>query len=198
MALLAEELVEEWLNRKGYFTIRGVKLGVHEIDLLAVRQTGKTLECRHVEVQASVRPVGYMTRVPKDVQRATGRAASSTKVRTDGELRQGIREWIEKKYDHPEKRKLRSQLAPGPWSRELVVHQIKFEHELELVRDAGITVHRLSDVLRELGSGQLLLEGAAGGHLVDLVSMTAPSMPSTPDNIALHPTPVREIASRRR
>ena len=33
MALLAEELVEEWLNRQGYFTIRGIKFGVHEIDL---------------------------------------------------------------------------------------------------------------------------------------------------------------------
>ena len=39
MALLAEEIVEEWLNRQGYFTIRGVKVGVHEIDLLAVRST---------------------------------------------------------------------------------------------------------------------------------------------------------------
>ena len=28
MALLAESLVEEWLNRDGYFTIRGVKHGV--------------------------------------------------------------------------------------------------------------------------------------------------------------------------
>ena len=33
MALLAEEIVEEWLNRQGYFTIRGVKVGVHEMDL---------------------------------------------------------------------------------------------------------------------------------------------------------------------
>jgi hypothetical protein len=32
MALLAEEIVEEWLNRQGYFTIRGIKKGVHEID----------------------------------------------------------------------------------------------------------------------------------------------------------------------
>lgn len=36
MALLAEELVEEWLNRNGFFTIRGIKLGVQEIDLLAI------------------------------------------------------------------------------------------------------------------------------------------------------------------
>lgn len=26
MALLAEEIVEEWLNRQGYFTIRGIKM----------------------------------------------------------------------------------------------------------------------------------------------------------------------------
>jgi len=39
MALLAEEVVEEWLNRKGYFTIRGVKVGVDEIDILAIRPT---------------------------------------------------------------------------------------------------------------------------------------------------------------
>ena len=37
MSLLAEVVVEEWLNRRGYFTIRGVKLGNDEIDLLAMR-----------------------------------------------------------------------------------------------------------------------------------------------------------------
>lgn len=176
MALLAEELVEEWLNRTGYFTIRGVKLGVHEIDLLAIRHGAAGLECRHLEVQASVRPVSYVTRVPRDIQKATGRAASSAKVRTDDELRQGVNEWVQKKFDHPAKRALRNRLAPGPWSRELVLHQVKFEREIELVQEAGITVHRLSVLLRELNSGGLLLEGVAGAHLVDLVSMTALSI----------------------
>src|SRR3954462_5142122 len=101
MALLAEELVEEWLNRMGYFTIRGLKLGVHEIDLLAVRPGESGLECRHLEVQASVRPVSYVTRVPKEIQKATGRAAGSAKTRTDDELRQGIKEWVHKKFDYP-------------------------------------------------------------------------------------------------
>ncbi len=187
MALLAEELVEEWLNRTGYFTIRGVKLGVHEIDLLAIRYGEAGPECRHLEVQASVRPVSYVTRVPKEIQKATGRAAGSAKTRTDDELRQGIREWVHKKFDHPAKRALQKRLAPGPWSRELVLHQVKFEREVELVQEAGITVHRLSEVLRQLNSGGLLLEGAAGGHLVDLVSMTALSMHSTP-NQRLQPT----------
>lgn len=57
MALLAEELVEEWLNRNEFFTIRGIKLGYHEIDLLAIGfEDGKTI-CRHDEVQASARPI---------------------------------------------------------------------------------------------------------------------------------------------
>ena len=51
MALLAEEIVEEWLNRQGYFTIRGIKIGVQEIDMLAVRFKGEGVpECRHIEV----------------------------------------------------------------------------------------------------------------------------------------------------
>ena len=37
MSLMGEQLAEEWLNRQGYFTIHGVKIGTGEIDLLAVR-----------------------------------------------------------------------------------------------------------------------------------------------------------------
>lgn len=36
MALLAEEIVEEWLNRQGYFTIRGVKVGGYYTPPLAL------------------------------------------------------------------------------------------------------------------------------------------------------------------
>lgn len=176
MALLAEELVEEWLNRSGYFTIRGVKVGVHEIDLLAIRPKVDGLDCRHFEVQASVRPISYFTRVPKEVQKATGRAATSARARADDELRQGIQEWVYKKFDHPSKRKLMKALAPGPWSRELVLHRVKSEREVELVEEAGIAVHRLGAILEDLNSRKLQLSGAAGAHLVDLVSMTAHSV----------------------
>jgi hypothetical protein len=173
MALLAEEIVEEWLNRQGYFTIRGVKIGVHEMDLLAVRLAGDAFDCRHLEVQASVRPVSYLTRVPKAVQKETGRAAGSAKIRQEQELRQGVSEWVHKKFDHPDKKRVRERLAPGPWTRELVVHRIKHEIELSLIAEAGVTVRRLSEILAELESGGTILEGAAGGHLVDLVAVTA-------------------------
>ena len=51
MAALAESLVDEWLNRQRFFTVRGVKRGVDEIDLLAVRPSASGLEAWHVEVQ---------------------------------------------------------------------------------------------------------------------------------------------------
>lgn len=111
MALLAEELVEEWLNRSGYFTIRGIKLGVHEVDLLAVRHGPSGPECRHIEVQASVRPVSYLLPLPRAVTKATGRAAHSSGPRSDAELEEGAREWVHKKYHHPRKVALRKLLC---------------------------------------------------------------------------------------
>jgi len=69
MSILAEEIVEEWLNRQGYFTIRGVKLGVDEIDILAIKLVGKDVECRHIEITASMRPVSYISKVPKESQK---------------------------------------------------------------------------------------------------------------------------------
>ncbi len=47
MSLMGEQLAEEWLNRRGYFTIRGIKIGTGEIDPLSVRHTWKTTDCWH-------------------------------------------------------------------------------------------------------------------------------------------------------
>ena len=163
MALLAEELVEEWLNRNGYFTIRGIKLGVHEVDLLAMKPTASGLECRHIEVQASVRPVSYITALPREVQKTTGRAPMSAKLRHHEELVQGVREWIDKKFDLPRKAGLRRMLCDLDWSRELVVHKVKYESELGLSQEAGVSVHRLDDIIVELLAGGQPIEGAAGG-----------------------------------
>lgn len=172
MALLAEELVEEWLNRQGYFTIRGAKVGVHEIDLLAIRPTSAGMECRQIEVQASVRPISYVTPLPAAVQRSTGRKPFSAKARDEEEMRAAVREWIQKKYDHPNKCRLRQQLASGPWSRELVVHNVRHPKELELFTAEGVRVRRLRDIVAELQAGGLLLDKASGESLVDLVLLT--------------------------
>ena len=101
MALLAEELVEEWLNRNGFFTIRGIKLGFHEIDLLAIGfKDGETI-CRHIEVQASVRPVSYISALPKEIQKATSRSSHNAKARSPVEISKGVEEWVDKSIFFP-------------------------------------------------------------------------------------------------
>jgi hypothetical protein len=186
MSLLAEEIVEEWLNRQGYFTIRGIKLGVHEIDLLAIKSVpNSTVECRHLEVQASMRPVSYISKVPRKGQKA-GRAANSAK-RTDEELLEGVAEWVETKFTRPDKRKLLQLLWPGRWSSELVVNIVKEERELDLIAQHGINIIRLFDIVRELDRKDLPVKSAAGCDFIELIQMGAnqqsPS-PLTPRKLA--------------
>lgn len=172
MALLAEEIVEEWLNRSGYFTIRGIKVGVHEIDLLAVKpatHSNGAVECRHIEVQASMRPVSYISRVPVEIQK-TGRAANSAK-RSDDELVKGVAEWVHKKFRHPGKVSLMRSLWNRDWSSELVINNVKSEDEVRLIESHGIKITRLPEVIADLASRGTY--SAAGADFLDLIHMGA-------------------------
>ena len=170
MSLLGEEVVEEWLNRNGYFTIRGIKVGVDEIDILAIRPCpdGK-YECRHIEVQVSINPISYITKVPAAIRKQTGIGPHNAKRRDVVQLRQGVHEWIEAKFNLPPKVQLRNSLCPGSWSRELVVGSTKHEEELDLLRQAGVTIHRLKDVLSEMIEKRTAVKAAAGADLFDLM-----------------------------
>ena len=86
MALLDEEIVEYWLNSKGFFCMRGIRTGLGEIYFLAVRPRDDSFECWHVEVQVRFRPVGYLG------------GNSNAKKRSDEELVQGIEHYIHKKF----------------------------------------------------------------------------------------------------
>jgi hypothetical protein len=165
MALLAEEIVEEWLNRDGWFTIRGIKMGNDEIDILAIKPTANGIQSRHLEVQASFNPVSYLTPVPK-AKRGQGRA----KHRPDEELQNSVSEWVRKKYDHPKKVEQRKVLFDGKWTREFVVHNVKYPEELDLIRKAGITVHELRDVIASFKRDDTVVSKAAGADFVELVT----------------------------
>jgi hypothetical protein len=171
MALLAEEIVEEWLNRNGYFTIRGIKLGVQEIDLLALAVRGAGIEARQIEVQASIRPVSYLCPLPKDTQKKTGRKPMSMKQRTPKELADGVKEWVNKKYHHDAKKRLRNALFQGEWKYELVVHHVKFPEELKLIEKHDIKIHRLDDIVASLSGSQTIIQSAAGSDLLELVML---------------------------
>src|SRR5262249_12924019 len=95
MALLAESLADERVNRQGFFTVRGVKQGVGEIDLLAVKpNTDGGSTGWHVEVQVSFRPVGYISKRTKEMDAGTNRARTSAKERTPDQVISCAKEWV--------------------------------------------------------------------------------------------------------
>lgn len=170
MALLAEELVEEYFNRKGYLTIRGIKLGVQEIDIVGTRVlTSGERHNIHVEVQASIRPVSYISKVPIAEQR-NGRASNSMK-RSDEEVVQGVKEWVEKKYFNQKKVDLLTELLGGSWERILVINNVKSENEVELIEGHGIRIMRLADLVSDIESKDNRLKSASHADLVDLLEL---------------------------
>jgi len=169
MSLLAEELVEEWLNRQGYFTIRGIKAGVHEIDLLAIGPVAGGIQARHIEVQASVNPISYLAPLTKADQLALGRAPYNARARTVDQMRAGMREWVQKKFYDGGKEALRQSLYGGRWELEFVIHKVKYEDELSMLEAEGIKVWRLAEVVRAMSARGNKVKGAAGSSLLDLI-----------------------------
>ena len=144
------------MNRNGYFTIRGIKIGAGEIDILAIRPLPNgRYECRHVEVHVAINPIGYIT-------------VRGAKKRDAAQLRQGVQEWVKKKFSESSKIELRNRLCAGSWTKELVVGAIKHEDELNLLQKAGVTIHRLKDILAEMGKPSVV-RAATGADLYDLM-----------------------------
>jgi len=180
MALLAEEIVEEWLNRNGYFTIRGAKVGANEIDLLAVKKSGSKTILRHIEVQASIRPASYITPLPKKVRQETGKGPSNASKRSAKDLKCGVKEWVYKKFNMPRKCELRASLFPGKWQYELAGNEVRHPEELSLIEEEGIKILRLSDIIEGLRSGTTTIKSAAGKDLSELVLLKTKQSPTTP------------------
>jgi hypothetical protein len=173
MALLAESLVEEWLNREGYFTIRGVKHCVGEMDLLAVRrQPDGVVVGWHVEVQISFRPIGYIGRRTDGMIAESGGGRTSARSRTREDVEICAREWVRHKFLDPAKIELRDRLWPGvDWSFHLVHAVVREPHELEIFEAERVTCHPFSDLLADLAQrGKHLFSASAGGDLAEIIS----------------------------
>src|SRR5205814_589370 len=113
MAALAESLVDEWLNRQGFFTVRGIKHGVDEIDLLGVRPNAKALEAWHVEVQSSFRPIGYISPLKDEFVPSFAKSKTSAKARPPEVLAPCVTAWVDAKFFNAEKRRARETAWPG-------------------------------------------------------------------------------------
>ena len=169
MALITEEVVEEWLNQRRFFTIRGVKLGIKEMDILAIREGENGIERHHYEVHASINPVSYISDVPKAIQKAEGRAANSAKKRTTEQLKLGVKEWIQKKFKDPKKVELRQHLSTGEWRYHFVLHKVRHQDELTIFKESEVKILYLKEILADLKAGGNFT--ASGKDLIDLMLM---------------------------
>jgi hypothetical protein len=174
MAFLAETLVDEWLNRQGFFTVRGMKDGVAEIDLLGVRPAANGLEAWHVEVQTSFRPIGYIA--PLSTEQVTGFAKSRTsaKLRPAEVMEQAVGGWVAKKFTSRRKHQTRDRAWPGLSWRFVFVHAlVKDERELSFIAARGVEVVPFHRVLNELRHGLSDIRGNAGTDVSEIVEYFA-------------------------
>ncbi len=159
MALLDEQLVEEWLNRQNFFTMRGIKSGVDEIDLLAIKPTPKGMECWHVEVQISYRPVNYIG------------GDTNARKRTKNELREGVEQWVAKKFTSPKKAKRRNEILPDFKWRYFLVHAVlKDEAELTIMEELGVELIPYKRVLEDLRSEKKSKSSSAASGIVEMLN----------------------------
>jgi hypothetical protein len=159
MALLDEQLVEEWLNRQNFFTMRGIKSGVDEIDLLAIRASANGLEYWHVEVQISYRPVGYIG------------GDTNARKRSEKELRAGVAQWVSKKFTNSKKISRRNEIIQNANWRNFLVHAaLKDTTELKIMEELGIELISYKRVLEELCADKKGKSSSAASGIVEMLN----------------------------
>ena len=173
MAILAESLVEEWLNRERFFTIRGVKHGGGEIDLLAIRHEPRAAVIGwHVEVQASFHPVTYIAKLTKEMAQASNKAPTNAAARTPEQVETCARYWVQSKFKAPNKAKIREGLWPNvDWSFHLVHAEVKHPEELGVFQQEGVECHCFRNLLKDLSRRtDHHFSGSAGGDLAEIIT----------------------------
>jgi hypothetical protein len=157
VALLDEELVEYWLNNKGFFCVRGVKSGLGEIDFLCIRPNNNGFEAWQVEVTVSFRPIGYIG------------GGSNAKRRDDEETRAGVQQWIEKKFTSEKKIQRRNEVLPNvDWKYVLVCAEVRHPVELDYLNEGDVKVIRYNEVIDEL-VGNAVIVNSNAGNIVEIL-----------------------------
>ena len=178
MAIIAEQLVEEWFNRQGFFTIRGYKKGNDECDLLGVRIEGRQIEGIHCEVQVSARPIGYVARLPEEERKKLGAKGSSSAKKRPEKMMIGkcVASWMEKKFFNSKKSSMRNELWPGlkKWRMMFVHGKLKDERELDFMKKRGIETRHVSEIFEELKAlrkNKGLSTAGLGADMADLFEL---------------------------
>lgn len=159
MSHIDEQLVEQWLNKNRFFTIQGLKTGNDEIDFLAIRMRDDgTVEYKHVEVQVSFRPIGFVCGLP-------------LATRDQAEIERGVQAWIYKKFENPKKHKLRETYASKDvdWEYVLVHGEMKHNVEYQIFLNSRIQLIPYTSVLAELTHNSSHVTSSPANGILEIV-----------------------------
>jgi hypothetical protein len=172
MALLAEQVVEEWLSRQGYFTIRGIKLGYDELDLLAIKKLPNgNWDNFHIEVQVSIRPISYISDLTTSRQKEFDiNGSKNATKRTDQQLEKSVGDWIEKKFNSIKKNEIRKELSDSDdWKYLFVYGNVKDQKEIEIIKTHNIQTKFIGDIIQDLQNRQFKYTTASATDIIDLL-----------------------------
>jgi hypothetical protein len=160
MALIDEQLVEEWPNRQNFFTMRGIKSGIDEIDLLAVRHNNdNSIDYWHTEVQVSFRPIGYIG------------GDTNARKRSEQEIRDGVVQWVDKKFKSKRKVDRRNDILSNANWRYLLVHgEVRDSKELEIMKELGVDLVPYKQILSELCSDKLKTSSSTATSITEILN----------------------------
>jgi len=137
---IIENIVANWFNSKGYFLIKNLKVGVNEIDILAVRldKEQKVNDAIHIEVQCSSNPIGYIGGTP------------SAKKRNVSEVELGVEAYIYKKFNNPKITDVINSLIGNKYRKMFICGKLKEEDTIKYFEKNGIEVMRVWQVFKEV------------------------------------------------
>lgn len=174
MALQAESLVEEWLNKNGFFTIRGIKEKIDEIDLIGIRKRNNEWQYVHCEVQISIRPVTYISKLTNDLMKSLDVSSkNSAKLRQPEHVIESVKAWIEMKYKSKKKQIMRNKIIQvEAWDYWFVHGNVKDKNELKLIENQGVKIISFADVLNDLmyNNTENSFSGSAAGELIEIMN----------------------------
>ena len=134
---ISEDLVSLAYQSLGYFVMEGIKVGVREIDLLAIRlgESGEVDHRVHVEVSISTRPIGVL-RPEARLGKSASKPVESAKA------------WVKKKFEEESVvDAIRTTFRSKPYQRVFVYGRLKDTSQLDVLKNEGIECRQIGELI---------------------------------------------------
>ena len=167
--ILAEDIVQEWLISKKYFTVKNLKsTNNKEMDLLGVKfEENREANLIHVEVSVHHNPIGWLCKFN----------GSFTRDRNEQEIKSAVNSWVVRKFKE-DNAVARNQFSPHANSNDwemLFVHgnlNEKIRRELEHMKVLGIKIKSIREIILDLQEPtNNIRTGGIGKDISDLITI---------------------------